>query len=101
MQLPDDKTVVATVSFVDAKGKPAKVDGAPVWASDNEAVATVVADATGLTAVVTPVDIGTAQISVTADADLGAGVVELIGLGTVEVIGGQAATAVINFGEPS
>lgn len=101
MQLPDDKTVSATVSFIDAKGKPAKVDGAPVWASDNEAVASVVAADDGMSAVIAPNDLGTAQISVTADADLGAGVTTLTGLGTVEVVAGTAVTASINFGEPA
>ena len=44
--------------------------------------------------------VGTAQISVTADADLGSGVVTLLGLGVIEVIAGQAVTATINFSEP-
>lgn len=101
MLLPDDKTTAAAVTFLDAKGKPAKVDGAPVWASDNEAVATVVASDDGMTAIVTPVDLGTAQISVTADADLGSGTTTLTGIGTVEVVAGTAVTANINFSEPA
>lgn len=101
MILPDDKTVGATVAFVDAKGKPAKVDGAPVWTSDNDAVASVVASDDGLSATVTPGDIGTAQISVTADADLGAGFTSLVGIGTVEVVAGTAVTATVSFGEPA
>lgn len=101
MQLPDDQTVSADVSYVDAKGNAATVEGAPVWASDNEAVATVTASADGFSATVTPVGpLGTAQISVTADADLGAGVVEVVALGTVEVVAGQAVAGVINFGTP-
>ncbi len=101
MQLPNDKNVTASVSFADADGNPAKVDGAPVWASDNEAVATVAASSDGMSAVVTSVGLGTAQISVVADADLGSGVVELKGLGSIEVISGTAVTATINFGEPA
>lgn len=101
MQLPDDKTVSATVSYVDAKGNPAQVQGAPAWASDNEAVATVAASADGFSATITPVGpLGTAQISVTADADLGDGVVPVTALGTVEVIAGQAVSGNVNFGEP-
>lgn len=102
MLLPDDKTVSATVSYVDAKGNPAQVQGAPVWASDNEAVVTVAASDDGFSAVVTPAGpLGTAQISVTADADLGDGVESLVTLGSVEVIAGKAVAGAINFGEPA
>lgn len=102
MQLPDDKTVSATVAYVDAKGNAAQVQGAPVWASDNEAVATVAASDDGMSAVVTPVGpLGSAQISVTADADLGDGVENVVALGTVEVIAGKAVAGNVNFGEPA
>jgi hypothetical protein len=101
MQLPDNKSVTATVSYTDVRGNPAVVQGAPVWASDNAAVATVTAAADGMSAVIAAVGpLGSAQISVTADADLGEGVTEVIGLGTVEVIASEAVAAVINFGEP-
>jgi hypothetical protein len=102
MQLPDDKTVSATVSFVDAKGNPAKVDGVPVWAVDNTDVVVVTAADDGMSATFTPATtLGTAQVSVSADADLGAGVTQIVGLGTIEVIAGQAVAAQINFGEPT
>lgn len=88
--LPDDKTANAAVSYVDAKGKPAKVDGAPVWESSDSAVLTVAAASDGMSAVVTPGDPGTAQLKITADVDLGAGVEELITLADVEVVAGKA-----------
>lgn len=95
--LPDDATANAAVAYVDAKGKPAKVDGAPVWSSSDEAILTVVAAADGMSAVVTPVDLGTAQVKIVADADLGAGVTEIITLGDVEVVGGQAVAGNVTF----
>lgn len=88
--LPDDKVANAAIAYVDAKGKPAKVDGMPVWSSSDENILTVAADPDGMSAVVTPVDIGTAQIKVEADADLGAGVQSLVTLGDIEVIAGTA-----------
>lgn len=101
MQLPDDKTVSATAAFVDAKDNPAKVDGAPVWATDRPDLLSVADNGDG-TATITPVGpLGSGQVTCTADADLGAGVVPVILLGTVEVIAGQAVGGAINFGEPA
>jgi hypothetical protein len=89
--LPDDKTASATVAYVDAKGNPATVEGAPVWSSSDETLITVAAAPDGMSAVVSPVGpLGAAQVRITADANLGAGVSEIITLADVEVVGGQA-----------
>lgn len=102
MQLPDDQVVTASVVYKDAKGHPAQVQGAPVWASDTPAVADVTAAADGMSATVTPgTDLGTCQISVTADADLGDGVENVVALGSVEVISGTAVVGEISFGTPA
>lgn len=60
--------------------RPARVDGVPVWASSDETVITVVAAADGMSAVIDTVAPGTARVTVTADADLGAGVETLTGV---------------------
>lgn len=88
--LPSDKTASASLSYVDDKGNTAQVDGAPVWSSSDEAVLTVVAADDGMSAVVTPVGLGNAQIRIDADADLGSGVESLTTLADVEVVGGKA-----------
>lgn len=89
--LPDDKTASAAVAYVDAKGNPAKVDGVPAWSSSDPAILDVVAAADGMSATVTPVGpLGTAQVKIEADADLGAGVTTIITLADVEVVGGEA-----------
>lgn len=102
MKLPDDKTVAASVAFVGAKGNPAVVDGAPVWGTDRPDLLSVTAAEDGLSATIAPVGpLGTAQVTVTADADLDEGETrELVVLGSVEVIAGEAVAGVINFGEP-
>lgn len=100
--LPDDKTVGVSIAYVDAKGNPAQVEGAPVWSSSDESILTVTAAADGLSAVVTPAGpLGSAQVKVTADADLGAGVTEIVTLGDVEVIAGSAVAGVLTFGSPA
>ena len=66
--------------ITDARGRPATVDGVPVWASSDETVLLVIPAADGQSAVVDTVAAGTARITVQADADLGAGVVALTGV---------------------
>lgn len=93
-------TVTITVSFVDAKGKPAKVDGAPTWAaSDPSIVDTLTAAADGMSAVAHITDnIGASQITVSADVDLGSGITSKDFVDTVSVIAGDAAAATFSFG---
>ena len=84
--------VVLTLAPVDAKGKPAKVDGAPTYALDSNAncsIASVAPD--GLTAVINVGDTPSAtQVQITADADLGPGVTTLNGVFVINVIPGDA-----------
>lgn len=98
LALQNDQQVTATISPVDAKGNPAKVDGAPTWTSSSEDVATVVPAADGLSAVVAGVDIGTCQVNVKADADLGEGTTDLTGTLDVEVVAGSAVALSITTG---
>jgi hypothetical protein len=99
--LIDDQKVALSIAPVDAKGNPAAVDGAPAWASSDETVLTVAASADGLSATVTAVGkLGAAQISVTADADMGAGTVPIAGVLDVSVVAGQAVSLSISTGTP-
>jgi hypothetical protein len=95
--LPDDKKVAVKVSYADARGKPAKVDGAVMWSSSDDTIATVVVDPADSTkATVSAADnLGQAQITAKADADLGAGTRELLTLLDVEVVGGEAVKGTI------
>jgi len=99
--LTDEQKCPASVTFKTQKGNPAQVDGAPVWASSNEAVAIVVPSEDGLSAEIqTPGGLGTAQISVKADALVGEGVEEIIGLLDVEVKAAGASIVEIATGTP-
>lgn len=85
----------------DSKGNVARLDGAPTWGSSDETLATVVAAADGLSAVVTAVGpVGTAQINVTADARIGPEIVELSGTLEVQIQAGEAVTLGITTGTP-
>lgn len=98
--LKADQKVSVSIQPVDKFGNPATVDGAPVWV-DATGQTNVVASDDGLTAVITPNGaVGTTQINVTADADLGDGVVTIAGVLDLEVVAGSAVALVINPGTP-
>lgn len=99
--LTDIQQVTLAITAVDARGNPAKLDGAPVWATSDAALLTVVPSEDGLSCVATAVGpLGTAQVLVTADADLGAGIRELTGLLDVEIIASEALNITIVPGTP-
>lgn len=94
-----EQTFLASVTFADSKGKPAKVDGAPVWATDNSDVLTIAPAADGMSCQVTSSIIaGAAKLKVSADADLGAGVVLIEGTLDVTVDARPATSVVITAG---
>jgi len=102
LNLTDSQQVALTVAFADKAGNPAPVDGAPVWTSSDETVVTVTAAADGLSAVATAVGkLGTAQVSVAADADLGAGNTTITGVIDITVLAGAAVAAVVSAGAPT
>lgn len=101
MDLRDDQQVDLSIQPVDKKGKPAQLDGIPVWASSDETVITVTPSADGLSAVAVGVAPGQARVVVTADADLGAGVTDITGTLEFNVVAGSAATINITAGAPT
>lgn len=99
--LTADQEVPVAVSFTDDHGNPAVVDGVPVWASSDDTILSVVAAADGMSAVVAAVGPdGAGQVSVSADADMGAGTTSVIGLLDIEVVAGEAVSAVLTPGTP-
>lgn len=97
--------VVLTIMDTQVPPKPAMVDGVPVWASSDETVLTVVPGTDGMTAVVSTVAPGTGRITVSADADLGAGVIPITGVSediTVALGASHMASVMaLNLGSPA
>ena len=91
------------LSITDSKGRPAPVDGVPVWGSSDDTVLGVVPAADGMSAVVNTVAPGTARISVSADADTGAGVVPITGVSEDIVVtsGNVASVMALDLGAPA
>lgn len=99
------RVTVDPTSIKDKKGNPAKIDGTPTFESADPAIATFVTDAddaTGFTGMLTAVGALTdaTALSVTVDADLGAGVTPLVVNGLVEITAGAAKTFGVTVGTP-
>lgn len=98
----DQKFPNVVLSITDDKGRPASVDGVPVWASSDETVLAVTASTDGMSAEVNTVAPGIARITVQADADLGAGVATITGVSEdVNVTSGNIASVMtLSLGTP-
>jgi len=104
MDINTDQLVDVTLAITNAAGNPATVDGVPVWASSDETVIVAAAAADGMSAVITTVAPGTARVTVTADADLGAGTTTLTGVTEDLVVtlgpSSQASVMTLTLGAP-
>lgn len=99
--LTDEQQVPVTVKFQTAAGNAANVDGIPSWKTSDAAILTVTPAPDGLSAlVVTAGGLGSAQVSVEADADLGSGVRAITGILDVEVRAAEAVSASLAAGTP-
>jgi len=91
----------ATVHPVTAKRKPAPIDGAVVWTSSDEAVATVTS-VDDVTARIAPVAPGVCQITAVCDADMDPSEErQITATGAIEVVAAEAVTVEIDFGTPT
>jgi Bacterial Ig-like domain (group 2). len=102
LEMTDTQQVPVSLVINDKKGHPARIDGTPEWLSSDPAVATVdEIAADGLSATVKAVDTGVCQITVSVDADLGAGSTKAItGFLDVTINAGEAAVVELQAGTP-
>jgi hypothetical protein len=95
--LPSGQQCHVKVGYVDAAGNPAVVDGDVAWASSDDTIAAVFTSSNDSTEAIirTIGPVGQVQITATADADLGAGVRELITPMDLTVVAGEAVSGTI------
>lgn len=91
--------VGANVVFKDMDGNIAPVDGKPTWAFDQDGVAELQVSEDGMSAFVKAKAVGAGKLQVSADADLGEGIVTIIGEADITVEAKQAVTVEISFGD--
>lgn len=102
LNLTDSQEVILSIAPIDSRSNPAVVDGEPSWSSSDVSVVTVTPAAGGLSASVVALGkIGSAQITVSADADLGSGVSPITGTLDITVISGLATSLSITAGAPT
>lgn len=98
-QMSDSQEVPLSITPVDKKKNPAKIDGVPEWSTDNSELLALKPSADGLSCLVSAVGpLGTAKVSVKADAKIGEGEEHLFGVIDIEVTAGQATSMEITAG---
>src|SRR4051794_31467381 len=71
LTITDTQTDTLTLAPKDRRGNPASLDGTPTWTSSDPGVLTVTPAADGMSAEISAVGpLGSATVTVTADADL-------------------------------
>jgi len=102
LTLPNDHKVVASITPIDSKGNPAQIDGLASWSTSSSDIVTVTSiSADSLSAEIIPgTALGSAQVNVTADADLGSGTQAISGVLDVTVVAGQAVGFTIETAPP-
>lgn len=100
-KLSNENYYPVAVAYVTPSGRPARVDGLPTWETSDPAIFEVRnIGADGLTAELWPTDAadGVAELTITADVDLGEGVQPLPLLVGIEARPAQAAAANFTVG---
>jgi hypothetical protein len=98
--ITDTQQVELSISPVDRRGNPTRLDGSPVWDStDNSIVKVVPQPGEPLRAIASAVGkLGRSQVNVRADAQRGDGVREIFAVVDIEVVAGDAAVFDIQSG---
>ena len=100
LTIDDTQKVTVTLNPVTDKGTPAKLDGAPTWIGDGGGSSIIVAS-DGLSADLVSSDVASVTVfTVSADADLGAGVVTISDTITLNVISAMATNLGLVAGTP-
>lgn len=100
--LTDIQKVTVAVQPKSAAGNIALVDGKPVWTVSDDTIITLEVSEDGFSVeAITTGKLGSAQIAINLDSDLGEGVKDLTGILDVTVIASDAVNVEINVGTPS
>ena len=90
-----------SIVIVDSQGNPASVDGVPAWSLTDTSKGAIVASADGMSAEFTPSgSLGEVSVEVSADADLGVGVINILGSLPISIFSGQAVSIQLSAGNP-
>jgi hypothetical protein len=97
MKMQANQKLKVSIKIKDKFGNEAKVDGVPAWSQMDDSKGSLVASEDGMSAEFSPSGpVGTNEIKVSCDADLGEGVKPLEGKLEIEIEAGQAEVLEIN-----
>lgn len=97
--MTDTQKAPLSIEPVDKAGNPAPVEGPPSWEASDPNLLDVTPSADGLSAVISAKGpLGSCQVTVNADADVGEGVVPITGVLDVQIVAGQAVALKISAG---
>lgn len=96
------QTIALSVAFFDKAGNAAAVDGLPKWGVSDESLASLEVAKDGLSAVLKPLGkAGSVKVLLSADADLGEGLKEIVGESEeIMITGLEASVITLSVGEP-
>ena len=102
LELKLDQQATVTLAITTGTGKPAKVDGIPVWEASDAAAFLVQAAADGMSGIVAAADAAgvAGLLTVRADADLGEGIREIVGTLEVRILSDEAEFMTLTAGTP-
>lgn len=100
MILKATQKVVVGISFKDAEGNAATIDGVPTWGVSDPAVGELEVAADGLSATLRAGSPSVGTVNVSVDADLGDGVKTITGQLDVTVVPGDAVVVEVVAGQP-
>ena len=99
--LTDEQECELSAEFTTSAGNPGRVDGVPTWTVSNPGVVSLIVSDDGTQALIrTTGGLGSTQVAVSADADLGAGVRQVSAVLDVTVQAAEVVTVGIVAGAP-
>jgi hypothetical protein len=101
MMMKVNQSLPISIKPVDQFGNAAAVDGIPAWSLSDPAMGSIAVAQDGMSAQFTPAgQVGSVVVQVSADADLGAGIVSIMGSLQVDLLAGDAVAVQITAGAP-
>lgn len=101
LTITNEQKVQVTLNPVTATGKPARLDGAPTWAiTSGPGTLDVASDGLSAFLISPDEDLSDTVYQVTADADLGSGVVEVADAVTLKTVHALATSLGIKAADP-
>jgi hypothetical protein len=98
--LAEGQKVKFTLVALDSKGRPAQIDGVPVWTNSNENAVTLTLNEDQISGEIVFVDGGVAQIKAEVDVRLGPDVKLLTALADVTCLPLEASVVELQLGVP-